>query len=248
MFMALREGLGSLVRVLADRLPAGAVRLECPVARVAPRPDGGWLIQVGGSGAASLEADAVVVATPAHQAAPLLAGFDQELAAGLERICYNSCATVSLGYRRQQIAHPLNGFGFVAPIIEKRRILSGSFASVKYPGRAPADCVLLRAFLGGGLQGELLDLPDERLRKVAEQELADLLGIRGQPVCCRVHRSLRSMPQYELGHSQLVDRIESLARQWPGLALAGNAYRGVGIPYCIRSGEQAAERLTALRR
>jgi oxygen-dependent protoporphyrinogen oxidase len=245
MFVAPREGLASLVQALAERLPPNAVRLNSPVGRIAPQPGGGWSLEIRGPRAARLEVDAVAVATPAHRAAPLLAHLDQQLADDLERICYNSCANVSLGYRRSQIAHPLNGFGFVAPIIEQRRILSGSFASVKYPGRAPADFVLLRVFIGGGLQSELVDLPDDRLRRIAVEELADLLRIRGEPVCCRVVRSVRSMPQYELGHNQMVQQIEERTARWPGLALAGNAYRGVGIPHCIHSGEEAAERLLA---
>jgi oxygen-dependent protoporphyrinogen oxidase len=194
-----------------------------------------------------MECDAVVVAAPAFRAAALLAAVDQPLAEDLQRIHYNSCATVSLGYRREQIGHPLDGFGFVVPIIERRRILSASFCSVKYPGRAPSGLAQLRVFLGGGLQGELVDLPDQQLQAIAEEELADLLEIRGRPICSRVNRNLRSMPQFELGHGELVKRIEAKSERWPGLALAGNAYQGVGIPHCIHSGEQAAEKLLTLK-
>jgi oxygen-dependent protoporphyrinogen oxidase len=148
-----------------------------------------------------------------------------------------------LGVRRDQVAHPLDGFGFVVPAIESRRIIAGSMASVKFPGRAPEGKVLLRVFVGGALQPELGELPDDAIRKIVLDELGELLGLRGEPEFFEVARWLGMMPQYHVGHLDLVRQIEARAAAIAHFALAGNAYRGVGVPFCIKSGEHAAERV-----
>ena len=150
---------------------------------------------------------------------------------------------MSLGYRRAEVPHPLDGFGFVVPHTEGRALLAGTFSSVKYPGRAPEDFVLLRAFLGGALGGEVLGDNDDRIAARAWSELADALGVVAEPVLARVHRHPASMPQYRLGHLDRVEAIEHKLEALPGLRLAGGAYRGVGISDCVHSGETAAEAL-----
>ena len=131
----------------------------------------------------------------------------------------------------------------MVPKVENRAILSGSFSSVKFPGRAPEGMVLFRAFLGGAFRPELLDQDDKALCALAAGELAALLGITGDPLLRRVSRWVDVMPQYEIGHVDLVSAIESSVSKLPGLAIAGNAYQGVGVPQCIQSGERAAERI-----
>jgi oxygen-dependent protoporphyrinogen oxidase len=170
------------------------------------------------------------------------------LSVELSRIEYAGTAIVTLAYQRDQIAHALDGFGFVVPAVERRRILAGSFSSVKFPGRAPDDAVLVRVFVGGACQSELLDLSDDELRALVREELAELIGATGQPIFAEVTRWSKAMPQYHLGHQQLVAQIERAAAAWPNFALAGNAYHGVGIPNCVHSGEQAAERVLAALR
>jgi oxygen-dependent protoporphyrinogen oxidase len=189
--------------------------------------------------------DAVILAVPAHCAAGLLDSVHSQLANELAAIDYAGCAVVSLGFHRSQIGHPLDGFGFVVPQSERMRIIAGSFASLKYPGRAPGDDVLIRVFIGGALHPEFLDLPDADLRRIAQDELAELVQIKGMPTTTDVARWPRSMPQYHVGHLARVARIEQLMAAYPTLALAGNAYRGVGIPQCIASGEAAAERIVS---
>jgi oxygen-dependent protoporphyrinogen oxidase len=186
------------------------------------------------------------LATPAPIAAKLIASFDAELSRELAEIEYAGCAIVDLGYERSQIGHPLNSFGFVVPAIEGRRILSASFSSVKFPGRAPAGKELIRVFLGGALQPEMVDLGDDELRRIAQEELRELLGISGGACLSMVFRWQASMPQYHLGHVARVRRIEERVARLNRLALAGNAYHGVGIPHCIRSGEEAAELVATL--
>ncbi|HJT35980.1 MAG TPA: protoporphyrinogen oxidase [Pirellulales bacterium] len=240
MFVAPRGGMSSIVDALAARLPAETVRLGSAVEEIAPAAEGSWNLLVGGK---AERFDAVVLAAPARAAAALLAGFDTQLAEDLRKIEYAGSAIVLLGYRRDQIAHPLDSFGFVVPAIERRGILAASFSSVKFEGRAPSDRVLIRVFLGGAERPEQMALDDDALRQMAIDELAELIGTTGEPELTRVVRWPNSMPQYHVGHVRLVERIESRATRCPTLALAGNAYHGVGVPHCIHSGERAAERI-----
>jgi len=244
LFVTPREGMSSMVAAVAGSLPPGTVRLACPAEAIAPDPSGGWQVRIAGS-AQSLACEGLIVATPAAPAARLVETFDPALGGELAGIESASTAVVVLAYRRAQIGRALDGFGFVVPAIERRRILSGSFSSVKFPGRAPQDAVLIRVFLGGACQGELVDLDDKRLVQIAGEELTELIGAQGAPLWSEVVRWRRAMPQYHLGHGDRVARIEQAVERWPGLALAGNAYHGVGIPHCIHSGELAAERVAA---
>jgi oxygen-dependent protoporphyrinogen oxidase len=238
LFLAPKRGLQSLVTKLADRLPQDAIHLNVDVTRV-DRQNGKWQLPLNPPSAF----DAVIVAVPAHAAAKLLRSAEPAVAAELATIEYAGCAVVSLCFHRSQIGHVLDGFGFVVPQTENRRIIAGSFASLKYPGRAPGDDVLIRVFIGGALQPELLELPDDELRRIALDELTELLQITGMPIVTDIARWPRSMPQYHVGHLSKIARIEQLIAASPTLALAGNAYRGVGIPQCIASGEAAAERI-----
>jgi oxygen-dependent protoporphyrinogen oxidase len=225
------------------------VRLETRVERIARRDDGRWSVLTARAtdpqSAVEELFDAAIVAAPAGHAAKMLEPLDANLAADLAAIEHSSAAVVALAYDRSQIAHPLDGFGFVVPLVEKMRILSGSFSSVKYAGRAPDEKVLVRVFLGGACQRELLDLDDAALRQIAHEELAKLIGIAGTPLLATVTRWNAAMPQYHVGHLDRVARIDAAVARFNGLALAGNAFRGVGVPQCVHSGEQAAERVLA---
>ena len=239
-FCAPQEGMGSLVEALADKLPNGCVRLNTAAESIV-RDAGNWRVRIG---AAEETYQGVIVAAPAHHAAKLLQQDQTELAEELSQIPYAGASVVVAGYRRKHIRHRLNGFGLVAPMIENRRVLAVSFASVKFAGRAPEDQVLLRTFVGGACQPELAELSEKDTLQLVREELADLLGVEGEPVFDQVVRWRQAMPQYHLGHTDRIARIEKLAEALPNFELAGNAYRGVGIPFCIRSGNQAAERLT----
>ena len=149
------------------------------------------------------------------------------------------------GFKRTQIGHELNGFGFVVPLIENRSILAGSFSSVKFAGRAAEEHVLTRTFVGGGCQPELLVHDDKQIAKLATDELSLFLSIKGQPVFQKVVRWNQSMPQYHLGHLKKMDLLDSQVESIRGLEVAGKSYRGVGIPACIKSAESAAERIAS---
>jgi len=189
----------------------------------------------------TLVADAVCLALPAYVSARLLSSVDAQLASELDGISYASSATINLAYKREDIPHPLDGFGFVVPFIEGRSLIACTFSSVKFPGRAPQGHALLRAFMGGALQPEMFDLSLDGLISLACADLRDLLGIEQAPLFAEVSKWERSMPQYHLGHLAKVERIQERVASLSGLALAGNAYTGLGIPDCIRSGESAAE-------
>lgn len=245
MFVAPKEGVSSLVEAVANRLPDGTVRVNAGVSALKRGEDGGWWVSHGanGSGVTDTERfDTVVVATPARRAAELVKETDDGLADNLASIDHSGCAIVSLAYDRSQISHRMDGFGFVVSAVENRKILSGSFSSVKYPGRAPEGKVLMRVFIGGALQPELLDLSDEELVQLADDELSACMGIQGAPLKTRIARLPSSMPQYYVGHQERVATIHERARDAGGLFITGNALHGVGMPYCVHSGEQTAER------
>ncbi len=241
LFMTHVEGMGGLVADLARRLSEGVVRLGAGVEALA-RDGDTWRLAAGGVG---FTADAVVVALPAYAAARLLEGLDSTLAGALAAIEYASSATVTLGFRSTDLPRGLQGFGFVVPAVERRSIIACSYPSRKFAGRAPDGHDLVRAFVGGALRSDLLDLDDERLTALVEAELAHLLGVTARPRLVRVHRHARAMPQYHVGHEERVAAIEARAAAIAGLALAGAAYRGVGVPDCVRSGETAADAVLA---
>ena len=240
LFLSFDGGMGVLVEGLTDALAGVDVRLNTRVETLAVE-SGAWTIRT--NTGTTLEADAVCVAVPAYVAASLLQNLDGKLAAQLNKIRYASTATINFAYPRASIKHPLDGFGFVVPFIEKRSLLACTFSNVKFAGRATEDHVLLRAFAGGALQPEVFALEESELVAQVEADLRELLNIDRDPLFTEVAKWERSMPQYEVGHLERVERIEGEVKQLAGLALAGNAYRGAGIPDCIRSGETAAEHL-----
>ena len=240
LFVTLARGMDELVQALAARLPPGAVRLKERVTGVA-RESGRWRIAT--EGGVAHEADALVLAPEAHQAARMLRYVDPALTHLLEGIPHASSATVSLAYRRADVRHPLDGFGFVVPHAERRPIIACTFSSVKYAGRAPDGQVLLRVFLGGALNEGVLQGDDATLVRTAREQIGPLLGITAEPELARVARHARAMPQYHVGHAARAAAIEQAVSRHPGLRLVGGAYRGVGIADCVRSGEDAAERL-----
>ncbi len=191
----------------------------------------------------TLESDRVILATPAYVTARLMRSYDPELAALLDAIPYASTATVILAYDLQDVPRPLDGYGYVIPRREGRRALACTWTSTKFPHRAPEDKALLRVFVGRAGQEEDIEWTEEGLLQIAREELQLTLGITAEPLLTRVFIWPQAMPQYNVGHPARVHRIMAKIEQWPGLALAGNAYHGIGIPDCIHSGEMAVERL-----
>ncbi|MBI4527289.1 MAG: protoporphyrinogen oxidase [Deltaproteobacteria bacterium] len=242
LFVTLAGGMQELVDALANKLQGDHVRLGIRVAALeSDAGRRGWVVIT--SGSERIEADGVILSVPSFRAAKILSSIAPEAARELHAIAYSSTATVTLAYRRTDIPHPLDGFGFVVPAVEKRKIIACTFSSIKYSGRAPEGCVLLRAFVGGALEPSLFAQDDTKMETSVRQELADLLGVTAAPLFCRISRHARAMPQYPVGHQETVRRVNASLAGFPGLALSGNAYHGVGMADCIHSGEEAAEKV-----
>ncbi|HZZ08327.1 MAG TPA: protoporphyrinogen oxidase [Candidatus Binataceae bacterium] len=247
LFVSLRGGISTLIDALAQRL-GETVRRGAEV--VALELSGGgeagdaerkprWCVVVADGG--RLEADAVICALPAHRAAPLLAPHSPGLARALGAIAYASAAVVNLAYREGDFPRAPRSFGFVVPAIERRRIIAGSFTSLKFSDRAPAGTILLRAFVGGALQNALMALGDPAMIDAVREEFRALLGVSAEPVWAQVNRWPDSMPQYAVGHRGRIAEIERAAVTLPAFELAGAMLRGVGIPDCVLGGERAAQ-------
>jgi oxygen-dependent protoporphyrinogen oxidase len=240
LFLSLAGGMQELVDAIVQRLPNDSVHLDAHVIGLTwNNAKKNWSAA---TRSGEIEADGVILATPAYSAAAILSSVAPQLAQELREISYGSTATMNLAYRENEIPRVL-GFGLIAPAIESRKILACTFSSIKYPGRAPEGSVLLRAFVGGALQPLMFEQDDGAIVAGVRYELAALLGITAEPLFCRIHRHPRSMPQYHVGHLEKVERIEAHLKKLPGLELAGSAYRGVGIADCVHSGEAAAENL-----
>jgi oxygen-dependent protoporphyrinogen oxidase len=249
LFLSFDRGMQVLVDALerstADSIQAN-VRLQTRVTALEPTSsdnpmNGTWRIRT--DTAETFEADAVCLAVPAYVSAFLLTDVAPQLSSLLGQIKFASTATINFAYRRSDIGHGLDGFGFVVPFIENRSLIACTFSSIKFSGRAPGDYVLLRAFVGGALQPELFGLDEGEIKCRVETDLRDLLGTSGRPLFAEVEKWKNSMPQYEVGHLDRIAEIENELGKHRGLRLAGNSYYGAGIPDCIGSGERAAELL-----
>ena len=234
-FVSLPGGIGELVDALTTTLPAGTVAVSTPVTGI--RRAATFSVH---TAAGTLDARAVICATPAYTTGALLRPFDAALATLCEAIPYASTATVALGYRRDQIGAPMHGSGFVVPRIEDNPMLAATWVTSKWPGRAPDGHVLLRAFLGGGRDPRRLDRTDEQLITDAREAVADIMAIRGEPVIQRLFRWTRQSPQYEVGHLDRLASIEERIAAIPGLFVTGSGFRAIGIPDCIADGRAVA--------
>jgi oxygen-dependent protoporphyrinogen oxidase len=186
--------------------------------------------------------DAVISTLPAWASAELLRDDRlRGLCGGLRAIPYAGSALIVSGHQLEDFAHPMDAFGLVVPAVERRRILAVSFSSRKFLNRAPSGQIVLRTFVGGAMQPELLELDDTALLRAVHEELTAIFGMRREAMFAEVVRYPRAMPQYEVGHADRVAAIERELRGWVGLSLAGSGYYGVGIPDSIASGRRAAD-------
>lgn len=240
--LSLRDGLGSLVAALHRELH-DSISLSSHVAALRRTPPTestpAWEIVLANGDL--VHADAVICALPAHTSARILQQLSPQLSRALQSIPYHSVATATLAFAARSVPALPRSTGFVVPHTEGRAVSAVTFSSYKYPHRSPKDLTILRAFIGGALQPELLALNDTQLHAAVLRDLRDILGIEALPELSIIRRWPAALPAYEVGHTALIDRIENMVSAIDGLALAGSAYRGVGIADCIRSGERAAE-------
>lgn len=238
MFVSFGNGMSTLTDRLVSVLGERTVRLGEKVNGIT-RSGSGYAVS---TGSGTFDADGVVITTPAFVTGGLIENLDPETAALLASIEYASSVVAILAYKLSDIKHPIDGFGFVVPAIEKRTLIACSFSSEKFPGRAPEGYTVLRAFAGGMLDPNVLDLGDEAVTERIKSELGPVLGITGEPLFSFVKRYPNALPQYYVGHLDLVRKIAAGIKRLKGLEIAGSALGGVGIPDCIDSGERAAEK------
>jgi len=248
-----RGGVETLARALRDQL-RDHIRTNTSVETFRRSKSNGssqFEIRIVANGkTATITSDAVVMATPADAAAKILSGISTQFEKLLSRIEYAAVMVLGEGYRREQVRHELNGFGFLVPRKEGLRLLGTVWNSSLFPGRAPDGMALLASFAGGTMDSHLLEQTDDEIATTVEQELGRVLHIAGDPVTRIVWRHRRALPQYNLGHAQIVAGLQEEAARFPGLFFAGNYLQGPSVPACIersmRTAQAAHEYLRAL--
>ena len=243
-FNTFYRGMQQLTDGMAGAVGAERIRTGAKVERI-ERTGGGWRVML--EGGEVVEGDALIVATEAWASTQLVREVDEGLADLLASIPCSSSATVPMAFRAEDCSFDKKWFGILSPLVEKRPLLAVTLSSSKWPDRASEDRVLLRGFIGGPANQHLLETTDEELIETVRQQLVELLGMKPdvQPVFASVYRWIGGMPQYTLGHLDRVDEIERRTKEIPGLELAGGAFRGVGVPNCIESGERAVTKVLA---
>ena len=239
LFTSLKDGMQTMVDAVVSRLPSSLLR-PGTIVQGLQRLDDGWVVSAGYS---SDRFDAVILAVPAQVAAQLVHVSSAELASELAAIQYTSSITVNLGYDQKVRSSLPPGFGFLVPRSEGKRMLAATFVHNKFPHRAPQDRALLRCFIGGAGNDQVLQLADDVILRGVREELRQIIGLTAEPLFTRIYRWQGAMAQYGVGHLERLQRIEKQVAQLPGLALAGNGYRGIGVPDCVRSGSDAAHRV-----
>jgi oxygen-dependent protoporphyrinogen oxidase len=246
LFTSLKNGMQQLVETIVPQLNQSSLLTNTAVQSI-QREAIGWTVSAypegRTTGLQSAHFDAVIVAVPTHAAAKMLAAASPELAAELAAIAYSSSMTVVLGYDREVRQKLPPGFGFLVPRSEGRRLLAATFVHNKFPHRAPEDRALLRCFFAASNAENIWQLSDEEIVNIVREELQQILCLQAEPQFARVYKWKSAMAQYGVGHLERLEQIEHLRQQLPGLALAGNGYRGIGVPDCVRSGQEAAKQL-----
>lgn len=242
--ISFRQGLQTLTGALGDRLPPGSVLLDARVETLFPGPR--WqVLWHQGQHVRTEMFDGVISTLPAPALARLtISPLGDRPLASLDQMAHPPLASLFLGFRRDQVAHPLDGFGVLVPAAEKRALLGAIFSSTIFPDRAPADHVAITLMIGGALQPELATRSAEELWAAVRGDLHDLLGIKGEPVFRRHTFWPRAIAQYHLGHERHLEAIKACEQKYPGLFLGGNLKDGVSIAQCISAGERLAARVS----
>jgi oxygen-dependent protoporphyrinogen oxidase len=240
-----RPGIQHLTDTLAASL-GGIVRPGTEVTGVRQGESVPWRIAC--ADGCEYDADLVIVASPAHAATGMLHDCDPAISSILESIPYASMTVVCLGYERQRLGHPLDGFGCLIPRGEKCSILGTLWDSSMFEERAPEGMVLLRSMVGGACFPEYIRLSDEGVVARVRCDLRDVMGIINEPCFIRVFRHLRAIPQYIVGHGERLKGLEERLAHHPGLILTGNSYRGIGLNDCVAAAQRASDQALELLR
>ena len=239
LFMSLRNGIGDIIQSLEANLAKTQVTLRRKVDKVLRgNPSSAFRLLCPDG---ERQAAALILATPAHAAGKMLQEMDGRLAGKLEEIPYHSSVTVSLGFDERKFGRTLDGFGFIVPRGEGKKLIACTWVSTKFSFRCPPGRVLLRGFLGGARDASATAESDDRIIEMTLRELRETMGVQAEPLFTRIHRWEKSMPQYSVGHPRRLEEIGTLVSKHPGLFLSGNGYRGIGMPDCIASSSTVAE-------
>jgi oxygen-dependent protoporphyrinogen oxidase len=241
LFTSLKNGMQQMTDAVVSRIPESARRTNSLIHAVQSE-SGKWLLVSQGR---TEEFDAVVIATPAYHSGTLLASVNSRIAEDLNSIPYSSSVTVALGYDESVRASLPPGFGFLVPRGESTRLIATTFVHNKFPNRVPKNKALVRCFLGGTRDAGILQASDDEIKRIVLQDLTTILGIHAEPAFCQVYKWKQAMAQYSVGHGARVERIRAQIAEMRGLALAGNAYGGIGVPDCVRYGSEAAAKVLA---
>jgi protoporphyrinogen/coproporphyrinogen III oxidase len=239
LFTSLKDGMEQLPQAIVARLRSSSLRTNAVVQAIQLDSES-WVVS---SQEKNERFDAVILALPTHALTPLLREIAPQLSNELSAIRYTSSIVVALGYDANVRRTLPPGFGFLVPRSEGKRILAATFVHNKFPHRAPNDRALLRCFFAGATADAIRQQSDEEIVNVVREELQPILGLRSAPLFTRVYKWKSAMAQYSVGHLERLERIEELLKALPRLALAGNGYRGIGIPDCVRSGTDAANKV-----
>jgi protoporphyrinogen/coproporphyrinogen III oxidase len=241
LFSSLKDGMQQMVDAVVACLNASSLKTSVPVQSVI-RQDNGWTVSAGYE---TDHFDALIMAIPTQAAAAVVQAADQDLSRDLGGIQYSSSVTVTLGYDEKVRASLPPGFGFLIPRSEGHRMLAATFVHNKFPHRAPENRAIVRCFLGGARDEQILQVSEPGILEIVRSELREIIGLNAEPLFARVYKWKSAMAQYSVGHLERLQRIELLRQKLPGLALAGNGYNGIGVPDCVRSGAEAAGKVLA---
>ena len=240
-FMSFKNGMQTLSQACADYIGKESIRLGAGVKAVEPKDKGYAVILESGE---TLDTDHVMIASAAYDAAAMVKGFDETLAAQLNKIEWSSSATVSVAFKKEDVKVPLKGFGFIVPRVEGRRVNAATFSSIKWSYRAPDDTVMVRVFVGGGHHEELVhDLDDSGMVKMVLEELDAIVGLKANTHFSKVYRWHKGMPKYTVGHLDRITLLDRMLSTHPGLHLIGCSYKGIGIGDCVHEAQVAAEKI-----
>jgi len=242
-FTSFVKGMQQLTDRMADAAGRKGMRTGVSVSLLERTSENGWRAPL--SDGSSINGDAVIIATESWAAEPLIRPHDQGIAEALASIPASSSATISIAFNESEVGFDLKAFGVLCPLVEGRALMAATYSSTKWPGRAPVGKVLLRGFVGGPHNQEIVKRSDEELVQTVLAEFRGILGLNpfAKPLFSRVFRWRLGMPQYTIGHLERVALIEDRSAKIPGLAIAGGSYRGVGVPNCIESGEGAVSKI-----
>ncbi len=243
-FVSFKEGMGQIVETIRAKISQDKIKLENKVNSIKYLKDKKsdeikYILCL--EDGIEKKYDPVIITTASLQAAELLKNLMPTIANELSTIPWSTSATINLAFMKNELSEAIKGYGFVVPQVENRKIMAGTFCTNKFQGRSPEDKFLIRVFIGGSRNQDLVELDDNQLERITLEELDIITGLNAKPLFSRVFRWFKGMPQYVIGHQDMIKRIEEELIKWPGLYLAGGSYHGVGTSDCIRTGRHAAQ-------